>query len=52
VVLEQGGPPLATLTCLATVAAAALVRAGAQWVLDRLLGRDGARCIARPRARP
>jgi H+/Cl- antiporter ClcA len=36
VVLGQGGPPLATLTCLATVAAAALVAAGARWARDRL----------------
>jgi H+/Cl- antiporter ClcA len=46
VALEQGGPPLATLTCLAAVAAAALARSGAQWVLDRLLGRGGARARA------
>jgi H+/Cl- antiporter ClcA len=33
VVLGQGGPPLAALTCLATVAAAASVGAGTRWVL-------------------
>jgi H+/Cl- antiporter ClcA len=47
VVLGQGGPPLATLTCLATATAAAVARAGAQWVLDRFLGRGSARGVAR-----
>jgi chloride channel protein, CIC family len=36
-VLEQGGPPLATLTCLATVAVATVAGAGAGSVLDLLL---------------
>jgi chloride channel protein, CIC family len=37
-VLGQGGPKLAMLTCLATVAAAALAGKAAAWLLDRILG--------------
>ena len=37
-VLGQGGPNLAMLTCLATVAAAALAGKSSAWVLDRILG--------------
>jgi H+/Cl- antiporter ClcA len=37
-VLGQGGPKLAMLTCLATVAAAAFAGKGAAWLLDRVLG--------------
>jgi H+/Cl- antiporter ClcA len=37
-VLGQGGPRLAMLTCLATVAAAALAGKAAAWLLDRILG--------------
>jgi chloride channel protein, CIC family len=37
-VLGQGGPHLATLTCLATVAVATFAGAGAASALDRLLG--------------
>jgi H+/Cl- antiporter ClcA len=38
VVLGQGGPPLATLTCLAAVAVATFAGTGAAALLDRLLG--------------
>ena len=37
-VLGQGGPKLAMLTCLATVAAAGFAGRGSAWVLDRILG--------------
>jgi CIC family chloride channel protein len=37
-VLGQGGPKLAMLTCLATVAAAGFAGRGAAWLLDRILG--------------
>ncbi len=37
-VLGQGGPRLAMLTCLATVAAAGFSGTGAAWMLDRILG--------------
>jgi H+/Cl- antiporter ClcA len=37
-VLGQGGPKLAMLTCLATVAAAAFAGTGVAWLLDRILG--------------
>ena len=37
-VLGQGGPKLAMLTCLATVAAAGFSGTGAAWMLDRILG--------------
>jgi H+/Cl- antiporter ClcA len=37
-VLGQGGPKLAMLTCLATVAAAGLAGKAAAWLLDRILG--------------
>jgi H+/Cl- antiporter ClcA len=38
-VLGQGGPGLATLTCLATVAVAAFAGTGAAAMLDRMLAR-------------
>ena len=41
-VLGQGGPKLAMLTCLATVTAAAFAGTGAAWLLDRILGPGGA----------
>jgi len=41
-VLSQGGPPLAVLTCLATVVVAAVAGTGSAKVLDRILS------IARP----
>jgi CIC family chloride channel protein len=37
-VLGQGGPKLAMLTCLATVVAAGFAGTGAAWLLDRILG--------------
>jgi len=37
-VLGQGGPKLAMLTCLATVAAAGFAGRGSAWLLDRVLG--------------
>ena len=37
-VLGQGGPRLAMLTCLATVAAAGFSGRGAAWMLDRIFG--------------
>jgi CIC family chloride channel protein len=37
-VLGQGGPKLAMLTCLATVVVAAFAGKGAAWLLDRILG--------------
>ena len=37
-VLGQGGPKLAMLTCLATVVAAAFAGTGSAWMLDRILG--------------
>jgi CIC family chloride channel protein len=37
-VLGQGGPKLAMLTCLATVATASFAGTGAAWLLDRILG--------------
>jgi chloride channel protein, CIC family len=37
-VLGQGGPKLAMLTCVATVAAASFAGKGAAWLLDRILG--------------
>jgi hypothetical protein len=36
-VLGQGGPGLATLTCLATVAVAAVAGTGAAAMLDRII---------------
>jgi H+/Cl- antiporter ClcA len=37
-VLGQGGPKLAMLTCLATVVVAAFAGKGGAWLLDRILG--------------
>jgi H+/Cl- antiporter ClcA len=37
-VLGVGGPKLAMLTCLATIAAAGFAGTGAAWLLDRILG--------------
>jgi CIC family chloride channel protein len=38
-VLEQGGPQLASLTCLGAVAVAGLTAAGVERGVDRVLGR-------------
>jgi H+/Cl- antiporter ClcA len=38
-VLEQGGPPLATLACLGAVVLAAVTAMGTEWGLDRVFGR-------------
>lgn len=37
-ILGQGGPKLAMLTCLVTVATAGFAGTGAAWLLDRILG--------------
>jgi H+/Cl- antiporter ClcA len=47
-VLSQGGPHLAVLTCLATVVVAAFAGTGSAKLLDRILSRGRARVIKKP----